>query len=212
MKRTAARTSAAVLVLSSLGACHHAGSGASPTVGVSRSPDGQAIAGVTAVVFTANASDANADSLTLNWTFGDGQTAAGASVSHVYASEGVFAVSLQASDGRGGVTTAGTSITVAGLSGRWLLSEGGQRFYEAGFDVTQAGATLAGWPFSVPDRGCLGPIAGRVLSPRSIRFEFRSCDGEPAVVDGSVAGDLRSASGTFSHPEVGTQPIVLTRQ
>jgi len=201
---------AAALALAA--ACHHGASNASPTVSLSQSPDGQAIAGVTAVVFTAAASDANGDSLTLDWNLGDGQTATGAAVTHVYAREGVFAVSLSASDGRGGITTAGTSITVGGLGGRWLLSEGGHRFYEAGFDVTQAAVTLAGWPYSEPDRGCLGPIQGRVTSPRSIRFEFRACDGETVVVDGTVKGDLRSIPGAYTHPDGPPQPIVLTRQ
>lgn len=185
---------------------------ASPTITVSRSPDGLAIAGVTAVVFSANAYDANGDALTLTWDFGDGQTASGASAVHVYAREGVFAVSLTASDNRGGVAATGSSITVGGLGGRWLLSGGGERFYEWGFDITQAGATLGGRPYSVPDRGCLGDIHGRVTTPRAVRFEFQSCDNQDVVVDGTVSGDLRSIPGTFTHPDEGAQPIVLTRQ
>jgi hypothetical protein len=185
---------------------------ASPTVALSQSPAGLAIAGVTAVIFTADASDANGDTLAVSWDFGDGQTGFGPSVAHVYAREGAFAVSLTVSDGRGGATTTGGSMTVGGLNGRWLLSEGGERFYENGFDITQAGTTLVGWPYSVPDKGCLGELRGLATTPRGVRFVFRSCDGQDVLIEGTASSDLTSIVGTFTHPEVGTVPIVLTRR
>jgi PKD repeat protein len=184
---------------------------ASPTVNVSRTPDGTAIAGATAVVFTAAASDANGDALTLTWDLGDGQTASGASVVHVYAREGVFAVAVTARDNRGGVTTVGSSVTVGSLSGRWLLSEGGERFYERGFDIAQTASDLNGRPFSVPDKGCLGDLHGHVTSPRTVRFDFAACDDNVVVIDGTAAGDLRSIPGTYTHPDGPPQAMVLTR-
>jgi hypothetical protein len=57
---------------------------ASPTVSISRAPDGTAIAGATAVVFTAAANDASGGPLTVSWDLGDGQKALGASVVHTY--------------------------------------------------------------------------------------------------------------------------------
>jgi len=185
---------------------------ASPTVSISRTPDGTAIAGATAVVFTAAANDASSGALTVSWDLGDGQKASGASVVHVYASAGVFPVAVTVSDDRGGVTTAGGSITVGNLSGRWLLSEGGARFYERGFDIAQTASELTGRPFSVPDKGCLGDLHGRVTSPRAIRFEFEACDDNVVVIDGTAAGDLRSMPGTYTHPDGPPQPIVLTRE
>jgi len=121
-------------------ACHEGSPAhASPTVSFLQSPAGTVIAGATAVVFTASASSDSGDALTVTWNLGDGATASGASVVHVYPREGVFAVSVTASDSRGGVTTTGASITVGSLNGRWLLSEGGMRFYERGFDIVQSG-------------------------------------------------------------------------
>ena len=181
-------------------------------VSISRTPDGTAIAGATSVVFTAAASDVGGGALTVSWDLGDGQRQTGASVVHVYAKEGVFPVAVTVSDSRGGVTTAGTSVTVGSLSGRWLLSEGGARFYERGFDIAQAGSDLSGRPFSVPDKGCLGDLHGRVTSPRTIRFGFEACDGNVVVVDGTAAADLRSIPGTYTHPDGPPQPIVLTRE
>jgi hypothetical protein len=185
---------------------------ASPTVSISRTPDGTAIAGATAVVFTAAASDTSDGALTVSWDLGDGQKASGASVVHVYASAGVFPVAVTVSDSRGGVTTVGTSVAVGSLSGRWLLSEGGARFYERGFDITQTASDLTGRPFSVPDKGCLGDLHGRVTSPRTLRFDFQACDDNVVVIDGTAAGDLRSIPGTYTHPDGPPQPIVLTRE
>jgi PKD repeat protein len=161
---------------------------ASPTVSLSRTPDGAAIAGATEVIFTATVSAPRGDTLTVTWDLGDGDKASGASVVHVYAKEGVFPVAVTARDGAGGVTTVGSSITVESLSGRWRLSEGGERFYERGFDVTQTASELGGRPFSVPDQGCLGDLHGRVVSPRTVRFEFTGCDGNVVRIDGTAGG------------------------
>src|SRR5260221_1679727 len=185
---------------------------ASPTVSLSRTPDGAAIAGATEVVFTATVSVASGDALTVSWDLGDGQKASGASVVHVYAAEGVFPVAVTASDAGGGVTTVGSSITVGSLSGRWLLSEGGERFYERGFDITQTASALSGRPYSEPDKGCLGDLQGNMTSPRTLRFDFRACDGNVVVIDGTATSDLLQIPGTYTHPDGPPQPMVLTRQ
>ena len=164
------------------------------------------------MVFTAAASDANGDALTLTWDLGDGQTASGASVVHVYTREGVFHVGLTVSDNHGGVTVLGSSITVGSLSGGWLLSEGGIKFYERGYVITQTGSTPSGRPYSIPDRGCLGDLQGRITSPRAVRFDFRACDGNDVVVEGTATGDLLQIQGTYKHPLDSPQPMVLTRE
>jgi hypothetical protein len=75
-----------------------------------------------------------------------------------------------------------------------------------------ATSDLSGWPFSVPDKGCLGALHGRMTSPRTVRFDFQACDDNVAVIDGTVAADLRSILGTYTHPDGPPQPIVLTRE
>jgi PKD repeat protein len=213
MRPRALRRSAGLglIAIAALG-CHHHASPTAPTVAISASPDGQAVAGVTVVVFTAAASDTSGGALTLSWDFGDGQTASGASATHVYVREGVFAVSLTASNNGGGSTAAGTSVTVGNLTGRWLLSEGGWKFYEVGYDIVQSGPLLSGRPYSIPDRGCLGDLQGRVNSPRGVTFAFEGCDGETVTISGTASGDLRVIPGTYAHPDVATETVRLTRQ
>ena len=105
----------------------------------------------------------------------------------------------------------GSSVTVGNLTGNWLLSEGGEKFYERGFTITQTGSTLSGQPYSVPDKGCIGALRGTVTSPRTVRFDFRACDGNTVVIDGAAGGDLLSIPGTYTHPDGPPQSMVLTR-
>ena len=62
--------------------------------------------------FVANATDADGDTLSLAWNFGDGQTATGAAVSHTYASAGQFSASVKATDPSGAFASAAITITV----------------------------------------------------------------------------------------------------
>lgn len=195
-----------------LAGCQDTESPSAPTVELSISPEGQVIAGATVVVFTVAAADASAGALDVSWEFGDGQTASGPSVTHVYANEGVFAVGVTVSSDRGGSTTTGGAVTVGSLRGHWLLSEGGWRFYEVGFHISQSGPSLYGQPYSVPNRGCIGDLFGRVTSPRSVHFEFDACDGDPVYIDGTASPDLRLITGTYLHLDDPPYPIVLTRQ
>lgn len=57
--------------------------------------------------------DADGDSLTYSWDFGDGQTASGVSANHLYANSGNYTLRLTVSDGKGGTNTATTLVMVA---------------------------------------------------------------------------------------------------
>lgn len=65
---------------------------------------------------SATASDPGADTLTYMWDFGDGATAEGASVSHVWADNGSFGVTLTIADEDGGVTTGAEVATISNLA------------------------------------------------------------------------------------------------
>jgi len=64
-----------------------------------------------AAQFSAAATDLNHDAVTATWTFGDGSTATGWSVTHTYAAAGTYTVTVRASDGRAEDSQSGT-ITV----------------------------------------------------------------------------------------------------
>lgn len=181
-----------------------------PTVVFRASPEGIAIAGVTVLTFSASV--ASGDAVSYSWDFGDGGSATGPAANHVYAAEGTYSVTLTARDAQGASATALSPTTARTLSGRWLLSQGGRRFYERGYDLIQGGPALGGRPFSEPDQGCLGDITGSLTSPRSVVFQFAGCDGQVVVIVGTATTDLGSIQGTYTHPSGPPQPVTLSRQ
>ncbi|MCU1382349.1 MAG: Neogenin [Acidobacteria bacterium] len=65
------------------------------------------------LLFTAaSSSDADGDTLTYAWTFGDGSTGTGVAPNHGYAAAGVYTASVTVADGRGGHDSASTEVTV----------------------------------------------------------------------------------------------------
>jgi autotransporter-associated beta strand protein len=64
------------------------------------------------ITFSAPATDANNDTLTFAWNFGDGMNASGASVTHSYPLAGTYAVSVMVSDGFGGSVNGSIMLVV----------------------------------------------------------------------------------------------------
>ena len=64
------------------------------------------------VTFTVPASDANGDTLSYAWTFGDGSNGTGASPTHAFSSPGTYPVSVVITDGHGGSVNGSTMVTV----------------------------------------------------------------------------------------------------
>ncbi len=68
------------------------------------------------VNFSGSATDVAADTVSYEWTFGDGSPAvAGASVSHTYDDDGVYSVTLSATDEDGGLATQVASVTIGNV-------------------------------------------------------------------------------------------------
>ena len=77
----------------------------------SRNPAGSVVAG-TAVAFSAIGTDADGDTLTYSWDFGDTGTSTAQNPSHTYTAAGTFTATVTVSDGRGGTGSATVPVTV----------------------------------------------------------------------------------------------------
>ena len=67
------------------------------------------------LLFSATGSDPGTDTLTFTWNFGDGTTATGGSVTHVYDDNGTFTVSLLLQDEDGGSVSTSANVAVANV-------------------------------------------------------------------------------------------------
>jgi hypothetical protein len=126
------RRSCALLALIALAACGDGGGGepsadppatppVAPPVGPPANRDpvaaftapGSAAADASVPLDASASTDADGDTLTYRWDFGDGALAGGARVAHAYSAGGSYTIKLRVSDGRGGVNELTRSITVA---------------------------------------------------------------------------------------------------
>lgn len=112
-----------------------------PTASLTILPEGQALLAVTTMTLTAAASDPDGNVLSYAWDFGDGDTATGPSVTHVFSREGQLTVGLTVSDGLTTTRATGT-VTVGTLTGAWRSSTPGF-FGETDYRIQQGGRNLA---------------------------------------------------------------------
>jgi hypothetical protein len=123
------------------------------------------ISSVTEFRFTAqDATDPDGDPLTITWDFGDGTSATGENVSHVYASEGSFSVTATVSDGKN-EATATSSVTVRSLSGTWRITVEGTTT----LNLTQSGTNLSG---RIIFGSAYDTLSGTVSQPRRVVFRL----------------------------------------
>jgi type 1 glutamine amidotransferase len=91
-----------------------AGGNQAPTVTAQRNPSGDVSPG-DPVAFTAQGTDADGDTLTYAWDFGDGATADTKDAMHTYTEVGTFTAKVTVSDGKGGEGTALLQVNVQPL-------------------------------------------------------------------------------------------------
>ncbi len=111
-----------------------------------------------AVQFKSTASDADGDTLSYSWTFGDGGTSTMMNPSHTYNSAGQYTVKLTVSDGNGGSVTDSTTATITAANQAPTADAGGPYSGTVNMSVTFDGSgssdsdgTIASYRWSFGD-------------------------------------------------------------
>ncbi|MCY0966707.1 glycoside hydrolase family 9 protein [Parathalassolituus penaei] len=103
-------------------------------------------------------SDANGDSLTYQWDFGDNSSATGVTTSHTYSSAGTYTVTLTVSDGEDSTSISREISVEAAVSGAVSCENGSGDIWNTGavlnnIKVTNLGDTSTDWSVEIPVNG-----------------------------------------------------------
>jgi PKD repeat protein len=161
----------------------------------------------TVTTFTASGSDPSGGSLTYDWQFGDGQTASGQTVTHVFGSEGTFNAILTVRSSRGTSTTVNQSVTSRSITGSWV---DGDPDFE--LELIQNGPNFGGKVFV--QGKYVSDIQNGVLSnPRDIRF-FRRWNGRGVygVYSGQYEGTVDASLDKINVASGSASSFSLTRK
>lgn len=200
---------AIVLCGALVAACGGNSTAPTPTAIASVTPSGMALVGATRVTFTGSGVGLQDGSLAYAWRFGDGASASGQNVTHVFSEEGTFNVTLTVTDSRGGSATAAVVVQARGLNGRWTPFTNGVVGNDA--IIAQAGAAITG---QLTNACCTHRFAGEVSDPRAITlvFRFSGCPRESRTFLGTVAADLDSIALTGPNCNVPSTTVEFTRR
>jgi hypothetical protein len=168
----------------------------------------------TAFSFSAAASDEDGDSLTYNWSFGDGGTATGLTATHVYGIPGSFNATVTVSDGKK-ETSGSAGVTVRALTGTW--NGVFFRVLNATITVTQTGSTFNGTyrdtllGAGTVSAGTIGLLAPGIQAPGVVVFTVTLPGFTPFTFTGKIT-DANTLEGVVNGSDFVNEPWTLRRQ
>jgi PKD repeat protein len=157
------------------------------------------------------------------WTFGDGTTASGATVSHAYAAAGTFTVQLTVTDEVGqSATSAGTTITIGnppGPTARFTFSPtspaiGDSVVFVAATSSTAQGSTITDYFWNFGDGTPVSQTSSPIISHQyantgtfTVNLQIRDNAGRTSTASSTVSVGSGAPVPTFtvspSSPQVG---------
>jgi hypothetical protein len=170
-----------------------------PTAAFSFAPAGTALLYATVVTFTARATDAEGDTLTYQWSFGDGITGTGATTTHVFVKAGSSVVTLAVSDGLK-TTSVSQTVVVGDLTGTWQPTST-MIMGETRLEVQQSDARVDVTPYYAAGKGMWDRSSPGVFDPRRVRLAYHefitgSISSCAMTVEGTADDTLSTISGT----------------
>ncbi len=158
-------------------------------------------------------SDPDGDNLSYAWTFGDGASDSGPSVTHAYPAATTYTVSLIVSDGRGGTDSAALTVTISPLPNQppiavvngpyvGVVSQA-LAFTASGSNDAEGGPLTYSWNFG-------DGASGSGSTPMHTYSSADTYDVTLTVTDpaGATASASTTATISAAAPTIGVQPIV----
>ncbi len=183
-----------------------------PTPGTATvSPTGTGIAGVTNFSFASQgASDPDGNPVTFTWNFGDGGSATGSPVSHVFASAGSFNVSLTVSDGKADAKAPDVPVTVRNVAGN--LGEHHSPARSGRGRSRKAARTASGSYTSNGAPGTPGTVSGTLASQRAISGTAMLIGFTPFTFSGTFDSGVATLSVVANGSGFNGETLTFTRQ
>jgi PKD repeat protein len=172
------------------------------------------------LTFTSHgASDPDGRPLAFSWSFGDGASASGQSVTHAFSSPGTFVVTLTVDDGKA-TSTVTTSVIVQAravardLTGRWLgviPAMPPSVMFNTDLILTQTGNSLTG---VLPDQGFSPGTVNGSIDPATGQITLFVSMGNVILFKftGSASADLNTLSGSVTGDGFINTPWTMRRQ
>jgi chitodextrinase len=172
-----------------------------------------AIVGIVVTLTSQGASDADGRPLTYSWDLGDGGTASGPSVTHVYSSSGSYNVGVTVTDGVQAASARAT-VVVRDLTGRWLGTIPPMPpnvMFSTDVILTQTGNSLTG---VLPDQGFSPGTINGSIDPASGQITLFVSMGPDILFrfTGSASSDLNTLSGIVNGDGFINTPWTMRRQ
>jgi PKD domain len=181
---------------------------------VNPAPSGMGLAAVTVFTFSLAPSGGEMPYV-ISWDFGDGTSGTGATVSHLYTSQGNFIGTATLTDSKSVKQAATFTVATGSVTGQWNADfDNGRRDV---IDLVQVGAGVTAAIYERSERG-MGKGTGAVSNPRSLALsaEYKPDPGDSYVVTyiGTLDPTLSIWTGTATatgHPTCPC-PFRATRQ
>jgi len=138
--------------------------------------------------------DPDGDALTYMWDFGDGETATGKTVSHVFSEPGDYVVNLTVDDGRDSPCSSGSDSVEVRLNRKPIANAGKDIFACAGSSVTFDGSLSQGedlnytWDFGDGETAEGGRVKHTYAQGRNYKVILTVNDGKETRCSSSLSG------------------------
>ena len=168
----------------------------SPIAAATANPTNSANSPLDVAFDASTSSDADNDTLSFAWNFGDGTTGTGAAVTHRYSTNGTYNAVVTVSDGRGGTNAATIRIDVGNTAPQPAISSPtASQLFRVGETITLTGSAVDAQDGNVPDNRLTWQVLLHHNNDHT--HPFLTQTGNNVTFTAPAPEDLQAATGSF---------------